>query len=64
MKVCGKHGKIKVIEKSDEKEFESAVNDLLSTQKWEILSTSCGFVDSEQYDFCASYQAILGMARI
>jgi hypothetical protein len=26
---------------------------------WTILSSNCGFVQSEKYDFCNSYQAIL-----
>jgi len=49
---------IQVIEESDSKVFEDKVNSLLMNG-WEILSTSCGFVNSEQYDFCGNYQAIL-----
>jgi hypothetical protein len=50
--------KIKVINLSDEDAFEIQINKLLS-DGWDILSTNCGFCDSEKYDFCSSYQAIL-----
>ncbi len=50
--------KIQVIEESDSNKFEEKVNALLAIG-YKILSTSCGFVNSERYDFCGSYQAIL-----
>jgi len=50
--------KIKVISQSDSVKFEELVNIYLNLG-WDILSTSCGFVNSEVYDFCESYQAIL-----
>ena len=46
---------IKVIEESDMNKFESKVNDLLQNG-YKISSTSCGFVNSEKYDFCSSYR--------
>jgi hypothetical protein len=49
---------IKVIESADCDEFERDVNDLLSNG-YRVLSSNCGFVNSEKYDFCSSYQAIL-----
>ena len=49
---------IKVITSSDKSGFEEEINNLL-LDKWEILSTSCGFVNSEQYDFCESFQAVM-----
>ena len=50
--------KIKVVESSDMNKFENEVNELLK-DGYSISSTSCGFVNSENYDFCSSYQAIL-----
>ena len=50
------------ISRSDEDQFTKDVNELL-VLGWEILSTSCGFVNSEQYDFCGSYQAILAIKK-
>ena len=49
---------IKVISESSENDFVFKVNALLE-QGYKILSSSCGFVNSERYDFCSSYQAIL-----
>jgi hypothetical protein len=49
---------IKVVEESDKDKFESRVNEMLNNG-YRILSTNCGFANSEQYDFCSSYQAIL-----
>lgn len=49
---------IKVINLSDESEFELMVNAWLK-EGWKVSSTSCGFVNSEAYDFCGCYQAIL-----
>ena len=50
--------KIKTIHFSDEGEFDKKVNEMLN-EGYDILSTSCGFVNSERYDFCGVYQAIL-----
>jgi len=52
------YARIKTVNVSDEKQFEDCCNDLLSNG-WKILSTSCGFANSEKYDFCSSWQAIL-----
>lgn len=49
---------IKVIDSSDIDEFEKDINELL-VKGFKISSTSCGFVNSEIYDFCHCYQAIL-----
>lgn len=51
-------GKIKVINMTDEDEFQETVNDFLG-KGWVISSTACGFINSETYDFCTSFQAIL-----
>lgn len=48
----------KVIHFSDEVKFEKELNALLA-QGWQILSCSCGFIPSEEYNFCGWYQAIL-----
>ena len=49
---------IKILESADKDIIEKKVNELLS-QGYKISSTSCGFVQSEIYDFCSSYHAIL-----
>ncbi len=48
---------IKVIDENNGKVFESKCNELLKAG-WVLDSSSCGFVNSEEYDFCSSYQAI------
>lgn len=48
------------IHRADEDDFTKQTNELLK-EGWKILSTSCGFVNSESYDFCGVYQAILGL---
>ena len=50
--------KIKVINRADEDEFEKEVNKYL-LQGYKMSSTACGFINSELYDFCTSFQAIL-----
>ena len=49
---------IKTIHCNDETKFDEQVNALLQ-DGWKISSTYCGFVQSESYDFCGSYHAIL-----
>jgi hypothetical protein len=49
---------IKVIDSCDSTKFEKEVNEFLS-KGYIVSSTSCGFVPSEKYEFCSSYQAIL-----
>ncbi len=49
---------ITVIEANSKKEFIDKVN-LKLQQGFKISSTNCGFVDSEQYDYCSVFQAIL-----
>ena len=47
-----------VVDESRPDVFEEKVNELLK-MGYKISSTSCGFVNSEAYDFCSVYQAIL-----
>ena len=49
---------IKVLNITDESEFENTVNGFLA-EGWKVSSISYGFVNSENYDPCASFQAIL-----
>ncbi|MCK4843062.1 MAG: hypothetical protein KAT04_14470 [Methylococcales bacterium] len=42
---------------TDEKEFEKECKKLIDNG-YTISSTYCGFINSESYGFCASYQAI------
>lgn len=49
---------IKVVDETEINVFETKVNELLK-MGYKISSTSCGFVNSEAYDFCSVYQAIL-----
>ena len=50
--------KVVTISESQQGEFEDKVNDYLS-RGYSILSTNCGFVQSEAYDFCNVWNAIL-----
>ena len=50
--------KLKVVNEQGEQTFMNICNKLLN-EGWKISSTYCGFVQSEKYDFCNSYQAIL-----
>ncbi|HHX61782.1 MAG TPA: hypothetical protein GX707_13925 [Epulopiscium sp.] len=49
---------IKVINECNEHVFESTVNEYLS-KGYKISSTSCGFLNSEEYEFVTNFQAIL-----
>ena len=49
---------VKVIEESDYTAFETKCNTLLE-EGYKVIAASCGFVNSEKYDFCNAYQAIL-----
>ena len=49
---------ISVYESNSESDFEEYVNAMLK-DGWKISSTSCGFVNSESYDFCSAYHVIL-----
>ena len=49
---------VKVVENSDETKFETECNKLIQ-DGYKISSTSCGIINSEAYDFCTFYQAIL-----
>ena len=51
---------IKTVESSDKDKFGVEVNELLNNG-YRIMTTNCGFANSEKYDFCALYQAILIM---
>ena len=48
---------IKVIDMTDTKEFQNECNQYLKAG-FRLSSSSCGFINSEQYEFCTSYQAI------
>ena len=50
--------KVVVLESNDTEAFEDDMNMYLE-QGYDVSSSSCGFVNSEQYEFCSSYQAIL-----
>ena len=49
---------IKVINENDEGYFEGMVNAYLK-DGWELLGVNCGFLQSENYDFATSFQAIV-----
>lgn len=49
---------VKVVNLTDENDFEKEINRLLDLG-YQISSTSCGFINSEKYDFCTSFQAVL-----
>ena len=51
---------IMTIFRADEDDFTKQINELLK-RGWVILSTSCGFVNSEAYDFQGCYQAIVSL---
>ena len=50
--------KVKTVRESSVEEFESKCNALLE-QGYEIIACNCGFVNSEAYDFCDSWMAVL-----
>jgi hypothetical protein len=49
---------VKVIQNTKQGDFEDEVNGWLK-EGYKISSTSCGFFNSEAYDFCEHWQAIL-----
>lgn len=49
---------IKVVGSNDGDDFQKKVNKLLD-EDYVVSSTYCGFVQSAEYDFCGSYDAIL-----
>ena len=52
--------KIETVEMSDGDAFAVECERLLSLG-YKLETCNCGFVDSEQYDFCASYMAIFSL---
>lgn len=52
-----------IIEANSKTEFVEKVNFNLK-RGYKISSTSCGFVDSAEYDYCSIYQAILVKEKI
>jgi hypothetical protein len=46
-----------VIDTTDDEKFETRCAELLHNG-YKLHSSSCGFIQSEQDDFCASFQAI------
>ena len=57
-KIMKKTSKIKVVASSDAIDFENKVNKIIEAG-FKLSSSSCGFVNSERYDFCDAYHAIL-----
>ena len=49
---------VKGVETSDKDEFERESSKLIGLG-YKISSSNCGFLNSERYDFCPYYQAIL-----
>lgn len=49
---------VKVIERSDAIKFESDLQFYLS-EGWQILTCSCATINSDRYDFCSDYKAVL-----
>lgn len=47
-----------VVELTDSQKFEDVCNGYLS-DGYIVSSTSCGFANSEKYDFCSCYHAVL-----
>lgn len=47
-----------IIESSKETMFADKCNEILRSGKYKLSSSSCGFVNSEKYDFCGSFHAI------
>jgi len=52
-----KRAPILVVETSDQAQFEEKCKQLFEAD-YKMVSSSCGFVNSEEYQFCSSYQAI------
>ena len=50
--------KIKTVSTSKQGEFEDIVNSYLK-EGYKLLSSNCGFINSENYDFVDCWQAIL-----
>ena len=50
-------GRLVIVNEQDEKVFEDKSNKLLE-KGYDLISSSCGFVDSPSYDFCNVYQAM------
>lgn len=48
------------VDESNERTFEATIKALID-KGYRLHSSSCGFVQSERYDFCNSYQAIMVM---
>lgn len=46
-----------VVESGNEKEFEGRCDELIQ-EGYEMKAASCGFLNSEAYNFSSSYQAI------
>jgi len=51
--------KIVTVETADAKVFEQECN-RLANDGYFLKTSNCGFVNSEQYDFCSSWMAIWG----
>jgi hypothetical protein len=49
---------VKTVDVSDNGEYEDKVNELLK-DGFVLSSSSCGFVDSAEYEWCGVYKAVL-----
>ena len=56
--MTAKYEKIEVVNTSDEKWFVKNINTYLK-EGWEILSTHIGYGNSDAYNFCGCYMAII-----
>jgi hypothetical protein len=48
---------IKIVDEFMSSVFEDECNKLLN-EGYKLLSSSCGFIDNERYDYCSVYKAI------
>lgn len=58
-----KYSEVTTINTSDQAWFDQQLNSFIS-EGWEIISANIGFVNSESYDYCGSYMALLGKTII
>ncbi len=54
----GYYKAIKIIDTTNAEDFETKVNEYLE-QGYKIISSNIGFVNSDKYDFCSCYQAMM-----
>lgn len=49
---------VMIVEHADEEVFKQSCKEWVE-KGYKVSSTSCGFINSEEYDYCDWYQAIL-----